>query len=138
MAGIACHVHCTLGPWTLGPRTLGPMYSKSLGPRGRGPKVLGVLGPRPLGPWDLRYLGLKVWGPKVRGLRAQGLMAQESHFGGGGSPGLRDSHHPQNGWYWESRESRESRESQYHELYKSPQMIGLSVQKLENFAMDSY
>ena len=54
------------------------MYSKSLGPRGRGPKVLGVLGPRPLGPWDLRYLGLKVWGPKVRGLRAQGLMALES------------------------------------------------------------
>ena len=54
------------------------MYSKSLGPRGRGPKVLGVLGPRPLGPWDLRYLGLKVWGPKVRGLKAQGLMALES------------------------------------------------------------
>ena len=80
MAGIACHGHCTLGPWTLGPRTLGPMYSKSLGPRGRGPKVLGVLGPRPLGPWDLRYLGLKVWGPKVRGLKAQGLMALESNL----------------------------------------------------------
>ena len=42
-----------------------------------GPEVLWALGPRPSGPWDLIYLGLKVWGPKVRGLKAQGLMAIE-------------------------------------------------------------
>ena len=53
----------TPGPWALCPK-----YPKSQGPRGRGPEVLRILGPRPQVP---------VCGPKVRGPKAQGLMAIE-------------------------------------------------------------
>ena len=77
MAGIACYETWAIDPQILGPRTLGPKYLKSQGPRGRGPEVLRILGPRPSGPWDLKYLGLEVRGLKVRGPKAQGLMALE-------------------------------------------------------------